>query len=427
MARSTAPHAAPSRPALVFAEVDATIRAVPEFRQFKVKATSFWKKMEVGAGPGAGTVYEVLPGDKEAAHGLAPSLWIYDELGIAPNRQLLDALQTATGKRDRCLGIAISTQAADDRHPFSQLIDDALKSEDPDIFIQLIAAGVDEDPFDEAVIRRVNPALGVFLNEREILAEAAQAKRAPAFEPKFRNLRLNQRVDTRAEKRLLTPAQWALGNAPVDEAALAGKECIGGLDLSRKIDLTALGLSFEDENGVKHLVGRYWTPLEALDGRSQAERELFQQWIKAGHLIGIEGPVVRLDFVAREIVKLSHQYKIKRIHYDRLYTADLKIALKDIGSTVELVDCGQGYKDFAPCVSNFIEAAVSGKLRHGGHPVLTAAVLGAAVVQDPAGNLKVDKAKSEGSAVCRIDPAVACIMAVGAKREPAREFMMTFI
>ena len=51
--------------------------------------------MEVGAGPGKGTVYAVLSGEKEAAHGLAPTLWIYDELGIAPNRQLLDALQTA--------------------------------------------------------------------------------------------------------------------------------------------------------------------------------------------------------------------------------------------------------------------------------------------------------------------------------------------
>ena len=154
------------------------------------------------------------------------------------------------------------------------------------------------------------PGLGIYLNEKEILAEAAQAKRSPAFEPKFRNLRLNQRVDTRSEKRLLTPAQWALGNAPVDEEALAGKECVGGLDLSRKVDLTALVLSFEDKDGVKHLVGRYWTPLEALDGRSQAERELFQQWLKAGHLIGIEGSVVRLDFVAREIVRLSHQFKI---------------------------------------------------------------------------------------------------------------------
>ena len=150
---------------------------MPEFKQFRIKTTSFYKTMEAGDGPGAGTVYGVLPGDKEAAHGLAPSLWIYDELGIAPNRQLLDALQTACGKRDRSLGIAISTQAADDRHPFSQLIDDAVKNKDPSIVVQLIAAGDDEDPFDEATIRRVNPALGIFLNEREILAEAAQAKR----------------------------------------------------------------------------------------------------------------------------------------------------------------------------------------------------------------------------------------------------------
>lgn len=184
--------------ALVFAEVDAIVRAVPEFAQFNIKTTSFWKRMEVMSGPGASTVYAVLSGEKQAAHGLAPSLWIYDELGIAPDRQLLDALLTASGKRDRSLGIAISTQAADDRHPFSQLIDDAVKNEDPSIVVQLIAAGDGDDPFAEETIKRVNPALGVFLNEREILAEAAQAKRSPAFEPKFRNLRLNQRVDTRA-------------------------------------------------------------------------------------------------------------------------------------------------------------------------------------------------------------------------------------
>ena len=69
---------------------------MPEFAQFRIKATSFWKRMEVKAGPGKGTVYAVLSGEKEAAHGLAPSLWIFDELGIAPDRQLLDALQTAS-------------------------------------------------------------------------------------------------------------------------------------------------------------------------------------------------------------------------------------------------------------------------------------------------------------------------------------------
>ena len=105
--------------AIVFAEVEAIVNAVPEFAQFRIKATSFWKRMEVRAGKGKGTVYAVLSGEKEAAHGLAPTLWVYDELGLAPNRQLLDALQTASGKRDRSLGIVISTQAASDRDTFS--------------------------------------------------------------------------------------------------------------------------------------------------------------------------------------------------------------------------------------------------------------------------------------------------------------------
>ena len=195
--------------AIVFAEVEAIINAVPEFEQFRIKATSFWKRMEVRAGKGKGTVYAVLSGEKEAAHGLAPTLWVYDELGLAPNRQLLDALQTASGKRDRSLGIVISTQAATDRDTFSLLIDDAIKSKDPGIVVQVLAAGVDEDPFYEEVIRRVNPALNIYLNERDVFADAAQAKRSPVHEPRFRNLRLNQRVDARSEKRLLTPAQWA--------------------------------------------------------------------------------------------------------------------------------------------------------------------------------------------------------------------------
>ena len=60
--------------------------------------------------------------------------------------------------------------------------------------------------------------------------------------------------------------------------------------------------------------------------------------------------------------------------------------------------------------------------------MLTAAVMGAAVVTDPAGDMKVDKGKSEGSAVCRVDPAVAAIMAVGGPRpEASRDFKMMFI
>jgi phage terminase large subunit-like protein len=52
---------------------------------------------------------------------------------------------------------------------------------------------------------------------------------------------------------------------------------------------------------------------------------------------------------------------------------------------------------------------ISERLRHGGHPVLRWMADNVSVKQDPAGNLKPDKAKSTG----RIDGIVATIMALG--------------
>jgi phage terminase large subunit-like protein len=57
-----------------------------------------------------------------------------------------------------------------------------------------------------------------------------------------------------------------------------------------------------------------------------------------------------------------------------------------------------------------LEALLMGKrIRHGGNPVLRWMADNVSVKQDPAGNLKPDKAKSNG----RIDGIVAMIMALG--------------
>jgi hypothetical protein len=77
----------------------------------------------------------------------------------------------------------------------SVLIDDALAGHDPHTVVKLYSAPPDIDPFAEATIRLANPALGTFLNAREVLAMAQDAKRMPARELEYRNLILNQRVE----------------------------------------------------------------------------------------------------------------------------------------------------------------------------------------------------------------------------------------
>ena len=253
---------------LIADEMEAIILKVPEFADAVNMRRWPFRVIEVRKGDGLGSKYEALSADARRGHGLAPSFWAYDELAQAKDRQLLDALTTAMGKRNRSLGIVISTQAADDDHALSQLIDDAHSGADRSIVVHLRSAPMDADPFAPETIRAVNPAFGKFLDEQDVLVEAERARRMPSFESAFRNLRLNQRIAPFARDQLLTPDVWALGDAAIDEAIFAdGRPVYGGIDLSARTDLSALVLAAEDDSGIVHLLPRAWTPADGLAAR----------------------------------------------------------------------------------------------------------------------------------------------------------------
>ena len=419
-ARGEVYSAAIDRPqaAIMFAEMEAIIARVPKYKA-RVNVVRFHKKMEVMSGPGAGSVYAALSADARSAHGLAPSLWVYDELAQAKSRELLDNLMQGMSKRKEALGIVISTQAATDSHPLSQLIDDAAAGNEASTLLQLHAAPAEADAFDPKVWKACNPAWGKFLNPEDFKKAADRARRMPAFEPAFRNLRLNQRIESNAEARIVSRGQWEIGAVPLDLDALRGRECYGGLDLSGKHDLSALVLAFPNADGSLDILPTFWTPLGQLEDRAPAERDLFKLWIRQGHLIGVPGPTIRFEWIAAAIAELGQKFDIRSIGYDRWRITDLKIDLEEIGCDVPLEPFGQGFKDMAPAVELFADKALAGLLRHGGHPVLTASVMSAILVSDPAGNQKFDKGKSNAATV-RIDGAVALTMSIGlaSRRQP---------
>lgn len=401
--------------AIMFNEMEAIILARPDFAA-RVNIQRFHKRIEVLTGDGEGSTYEALSSDARRGHGLAPSLWVYDELAQAKDRDLLDNLITAMGKRDRALGVIISTQAPNDEHPLSQLIDDA--EQDPSVMVRLLSAPDEADPFSVETLRAVNPALGIFLDEGDLLAEAERARRLPTFEPSYRNLRLNQRVDASQDSRIVTSAVWKLGATPVDLERLRGRRCFGGLDLSSKHDLTALILVFPDDEPEPSfdIVPFFWTPAEAMERRRPQEQDIFRQWIRDEHLEVIPGPTIRFRTVAERMAALSRQFEIVSIGYDRWRIDDMKAELSEVGAEIALQEFGQGFKDMAPALEYFAECALTGRLNHGGHPVLTANVANAIVVSDPAGNQKFDKDKSNKRGTTRIDGAVALAMALGVAR-----------
>lgn len=410
----------------LYAEMEAIIVAVPEFDD-RVSCRRFHKQIEVLGGDGKGSTFEALSGDAKKGHGLAPTLWIFDELAQCSDFELLDNLETGMGKRTRSLGLILSTQAEDDKHRLSVMIDEGLAGVDPSLVVQLLAAPVNADPFDEAVLRSVNPALGVYLNEKDLLADMRKAKRMPDFAARYRNRRLNQRVDANEDTRIVSVEAWKACGGTFDVAALRGRRCWGGLDLSTRCDLTALALIFEpdEDDGPMPVLMRVWTPAKDLAERSQRDRAHYPLWVEQRHMIAVPGATIRYEFVACEIAALAAEYDLQGIAYDRWRIDLLKDALdaegiehavmsvdgdEDVPSGVlRLVRWGQGFRDMGFAVDQIEEDILERRIAHAMHPVLTWCASNAVASHDAAGNRKPDKEKARN----RIDPFVALVMANG--------------
>lgn len=363
-----------------------------------------------------GSSYAAISSEVGGQYGQGLDLAIIDELAQARTSALYDALMTSLGSQVEPLMVVISTQAPADDHILSELIDYGLKIrageiDDPSFTVHLHAARPDAGLLDQAEWRRANPALGDYRDLEEFRQTMARAVKVPSLEATVRNLYLNQRVQAKAP--FLTASIWKLGEAPVGEALLySGRTVYGGLDLSARIDLAALVLAVEDDAGCVHLFPRIWTPADTLAERALRDRAPYQAWADREFMIPVPGPVLDYDFLAADVGQLGNTMAIGRIAYDRWRIDVFRQALARLGVAVELQSFGQGFKDMSPAIDIFEELAISGRLRHGGHPVLRWAISNAIVERDAANNRKLTKARSFG----RIDPAVAAIMAVAAMK-----------
>lgn len=368
---------------------------------------------------GNGSMYQAISAEAGTKHGLNPGVVIYDELAQAKNRELYDVLDTSMGAREEPLFIAISTQSNDPKHILSQLIDDGLRADDPTTVVHLYAVPDNcPDIFDEQFWPLANPALGDFRSLEDMRAMAARAQRMPSFEAPFRNLYLNQRVD--AQSPLIPRSEWMACLVP--HTLDMGEEIYLALDLSGTTDLSAL-VAVSADRGDRSKAW-FWKPKELIHQHTDRDRAPYGDWVKAGHIEATPGRSIDYGFVAQRIAEIAADYKIKGLAFDRWRIELLLREFNAIGldayidgkdkpraGALRLVPWGQGFKDMAPAIDALEVSVLERKFAHDGNPVQTFCFSNAMVITDPAGNRKLDKAKTR----FRIDGAVAAAMAVGLK------------
>ena len=356
--------------------------------------------------------YQVLSAEVGGKHGFSVSGLVFDEIHTQPNRQLYDVLtKGSSDARQNPLHFIITT-AGTDRHSIAYELHtkavDILEGRrvDPTFYPVVYGLKDDEDWEDEANWYKVNPSLGYTVDIERLRDAYREAKQNPADEVTFKWLRLNMWVSSTVA--WIPDAIFMKGNEEIDLAALEGRDCYGGLDLSSTGDITALVLVFppRDEDEKYILLPFFWVPEETIPQRVKAASVPYDIWERQGYLLSTEGNVIHYDFIEKFINDLAEKYHIVEIAVDRWNATQMIQNLEGDGFT--MVPFGQGFASMSGPTKDFYRLLMEGKIIHGGHPVLRWMAGNVVVDTDPAGNIKVTKAKSKE----KIDGIVAAIMAL---------------
>ncbi|MBQ3762749.1 MAG: terminase large subunit [Clostridia bacterium] len=356
--------------------------------------------------------YQVLSADANNKHGFNLHGCIMDELHCQPDDRLFNVLTKGAGDaRKQSLTFLITTAGDNlqsvcyEQHLKAQAILDGTKT-DPTFYPVIYGAPLEADWTDPEVWKLANPSLGVTFSIDKLQEACESAKQNPSEENSFRQLRLSQWV--KQSVRWMPMEKWDRCGFPVDTDSLKGRACYGGLDLSSTQDLTAFVLVFPPRNeSEKYVILPYaWVPEDTIEARSRKDHVNYDLWKKQGYILSTEGNVVDYDFIEQFILDLREHYDIREIAYDRWNSQMLVQHLADEGMT--MVPFGQGFRDMSSPTKELMRLTLEGKLAHGGHPVLRWCMDNIVTKSDPAGNIKIDKAK----ATEKVDLAVALVMAL---------------
>lgn len=357
--------------------------------------------------------FEPLSSEGHSLDGLSPHGNIVDELHSHRSRVVWDKLTTGMGSRRQPLTVCITTaglydptQVGYQLHSHATAILEKMV-EDDSWFVWISSADEDDDPYEESTWEKANPNIGVSIYPSFLKQRASEALSQPSSYNSFQRLHLNRW--TSQSERWLDMSAWGECDAEVDMDALLGRECFAGLDLSSKLDLTALALVFPPvEDDLWRLWVRCYMPRSSMVERERVDHTPFSLWERQGWITPTDGDVIDYDYIVADIDRLSTDYALLEVAYDPWAAQQTALKLRD-DYGIPVVPMRQGYRSLSEPSKELERLIIARRLAHGGNNCLTWQMSNASVSHDPASNIKPDKSKQ----TAKIDAVVASIMAIG--------------
>lgn len=367
-----------------------------------------------------GSKYEPLGSDSTTQDGLNAHGAIADELHAHKKRGLWDVIEESMAARSQPMMIAITTAGHNRegicwelREYCLAILDPNDEFEDDTVFAFIACLDEGDDWQDESVWIKANPNLDVTVNREWLREQAHRAARSPGKENSFRQKHMNEWTEQAI--RFLPMHEWDKcsglheGESPEQWRSrkleeMAGKPCYLGMDLSSKIDLTALMRIWtpEQNDGKWLFIGDYFVPEMATETRDRLNRERYKQWDARGILELTEGYKIDNRVIRSCINDIADVNPIECIGYDPWNATDISTLLIEEDG-FQLVEIRQGVRTLSDPMKE-VEASVIGHgIEHGNCAVLRWAASNLSAKMDVNGGYQPVK-ESTGA---KIDPMVA--------------------
>ncbi len=337
------------------------------------------------------------------------SLGILDEVHQCLTLDLYDSFQTGSGARMQPVIQAISTAGFGLENPCRQLQLDAEKVlngivEDDELFSLIFTIDPEIDWKSDIALRMANPNAGVSVAMEFLQAAQREAINNPTKAASFKTKHLD--ITVASSKSFYSIEKW---NGCKDAMTLdnfKGEECWLGLDLSSKLDLTAIAVVFRrhsDGQSNFYAFADCFAPEESIQNTP-----LYVQWSARGLLHVTEGNTI--DYTALEALILSHceRFKVQEIAFDPWHSDFFIQSLTPkLSSGTKFVEVPQRATHLTAPMRLLEELTYNKRIHHSGDPVLTFGV--GNVVAKQFGNLIMPAKEKQDQ---KIDPAVALMMAL---------------
>lgn len=356
----------------------------------------------------SGSSFKRLGSKEDSLEGKNPHCAIIDEIHRHPDGGIVSVMKKGMIARAQPLllmitnsGFNLESVCGEENGLAQKLLEGLIIDDSRFAIIFTIDEGDDWEA--ESTWLKANPELGRGVSLDGFRQQYLDAKHKPTELNRFKRFHLS--IWTESEISWMPFHYWKRCNhGPINDTAWHGKTLIGAADLSAKLDFTAFGITWDDDD---KLMFRLWLWMPEGTLKDRKYRAHIINWVDDGWVTRTGGDTVDYALIRDQIFHVADKAYLSEFHIDPWNATQISGELSEEG--VNVIDYRQGDKSFTEPMGETEKAIVDGRLSHGGNPALSWMVSNVIKTESSSGSIKPNKLKSAD----KIDGAVVLIMAIG--------------